>query len=129
MVLPGRPRRWFPRSLRADIEAGEVRFLTGPRFPGRTLVLSTPEGRAEITGTVVSVLRDVAMGATCVCVMEGTARIGMTDADMEPVPHGMRKVMFADGRTPLVVSILPEHRDGLTAFQKAFAFLPAKAPR
>ena len=126
MTLPGRPHRWFPRTLRTDIDAGEARFLTGPRFAGRTLVMATPEGHAEITGTVVSVLRDPAMGATCVCVMEGTARIGADEADMEPVPKGMRKVMFADGRDPMVVAILPEHRDGLIRFQRTYAFSPSQ---
>jgi hypothetical protein len=122
MTLPGRPNRWYPRTLRTTVDAGEARFLTGSRFSGHILAMATPEGHAEITGTIVSVFRDPAMGATCVCVMEGTARIGTSPEDMEPVEQGMRKVMFSGDRPPLVSPILPEHRDGLVRFQRTYDF-------
>lgn len=118
MTVPNMPGRWFGNTMHARVTQGEVRFVTGPGFAGRSLVVDTPEGRVQVTGTVISVLRDEAMGVTCVCVMTGEARIGMNSEDMEPIPAGKRKVMFADGREPMVVDILPEHRDGLVPFVK-----------
>jgi hypothetical protein len=114
MTIPTIPGRWLGRTLVTRVDQGEVRFLTGPEFAGHRLVVTTPEGRVEVTGTVISVLRDE--GVTCVCVMSGEAMIGMNEADMEPIPEGKRKVMFGDGRDPMIVDILPEHRRGLVPF-------------
>ena len=72
------------------------------------------EGRTEITGTAVAVLKMPEL--TCVCVLEGTASIGRDADHLDAVPAGMRKVMFADGRPPLVVAIEPSHAERLRAF-------------
>jgi ferric-dicitrate binding protein FerR (iron transport regulator) len=125
--IPNPPGRWFGDAIRTRVDGGEVRFLTGPDFPGRRLEVATVEGRVEVTGTVISVLRDT--GLTCVCVMSGTARVGMNDDDMDPIPAGMRKVMFGDGREPLIVDILPEHRQGLQPFVQRYRdFLEPETP-
>jgi ferric-dicitrate binding protein FerR (iron transport regulator) len=116
MTVPNMPGRWFGNTMHARVMQGEARFVTGPGFAGRSLVVDTPEGRVQVTGTIISVLRDEAGGVTCICVMTGEARIGMNSEDMEMIPAGKRKVMFADGREPMVVDILPEHRDGLVPF-------------
>lgn len=120
MTIPNMPGRWFGNTMRARVINGEARFVTGPGFAGRSLVVDTPEGRVQVTGTIISVLRNEEMGVTCICVMTGEARIGMNSGDMETIPAGKRKVMFADGREPMVVDILPEHRDGLVPFVKRY---------
>jgi hypothetical protein len=120
MTVPNHPGRWIRRSLRVDVREGEVRFMTGPRLGGRSLVVKTPEGRVEVSGTVFSVVRDAAARTTCVCIMTGEARIGATEADMEPVAAGRRKVMFGDGRRARVLEIEPGHRAGLARFDRRF---------
>jgi ferric-dicitrate binding protein FerR (iron transport regulator) len=116
MTVPNMPGRWYGRTLNAKLWQGEVRFLTSPDFAGNKLAVTTAEGTVEVTGTIVSVLRDENMRVTCVCVMKGEASVGANEDDMEPIPPGMRKVMFGDGRDPMVVAIMPEHRDGLIPF-------------
>lgn len=97
-----------------DVAQGEVVFLTGPGFPGRRLTVDTPEGRVEVVGTAFAVYRDD--GGTCVCVLEGTASVGVDEADMEPVPPSKRKVIPADGSAPAILDIVPAHREGLVDF-------------
>jgi hypothetical protein len=104
-----------PVRYEVRVHRGDLMFKSGPDFPGREMMLSTTEGRIEITGTTVAVYKDDEV--TCVCVLEGTARIGRDDSHMEPIPAGMRKVMFADGREPLIIPIEPGHRDGLLRFE------------
>lgn len=117
-TIPAGPARWFGRAVECRLEIGEMAILTGPRFRGGHLVVTTGEGAIEITGTLVSVFRDTAV--TCVCVHEGTASVGIDAADMEPIPSGKRKVMFADGSPPLVTDIAPPHRDHLIEFEKKY---------
>ena len=105
-------------ALIAEVHHGELRIKTGPGFRGAELQILTTEGRIEITGTVVSVYKGE--GFTCVCVLEGTAKIGMDKADLEEIPAGMRKVMFADGRPPMVTEIQPQHEAGLMEFEERY---------
>lgn len=93
---------------------GEVSVLTGPGFEGRRLVLTTDGSRTEIVGTAVAVFACAEL--TCVCVMEGTAQVGADAAHMDPIPAGMRKVVFNDDRAPLIVEIEPDHARNLRAF-------------
>ncbi|MCB1181942.1 FecR domain-containing protein [bacterium] len=104
-----------PDRFEARVEGGEFRFKSGPAFRGHEMVIRTSEGDAHITGTTVAVYKDP--DVTCVCVLEGTARIGRDGEHMDAVPAGMRKVMFADGSAPKVIPIEPGHRDGLIEFE------------
>jgi hypothetical protein len=115
MTLPDPPGRWFGRGTAAAVGIGEAHVLTGPAFPGSRLTIRTDEGLVELTGTLVSVFRDSLV--TCVCVQEGTARIGISEQDLEAIPAGRRKVMFRDGRPPMVTAIAPPHRDHLIEFE------------
>jgi ferric-dicitrate binding protein FerR (iron transport regulator) len=115
MTIPRMPGRWFGRASACSLSVGEVRLKTGRRFKGSELRVFTPEGIAEITGTMVSVQRS-AVG-TCVCVVEGVAHVGVDRAHMEPVPAGSRKVMLADGTTR-IMPIEPTHRDGVLEFDR-----------
>jgi len=117
-TVPAAPARWFGKTGGCRLESGELSVLTGPGFRGGRLVVATAEGVIEVTGTLVSVFSDSTL--TCVCVHEGTANVGVDAADMEPIPAGKRKVMFADGSPSLVEDIAPPHRDHLIEFEKKY---------
>ena len=99
----------------ATVTRGELLVRTGPAFPGQHLRILTSEGRIELTGTTIAVNKGD--GFTCVCVLEGTARIGKDNADLEEVAAGFRKVMFADGSPSIIVDIEPGHEQDLTDFE------------
>jgi hypothetical protein len=115
MTIPRTPGRWFGRAAACSLFAGEMRIKTGRNFQGAELAVFTPEGKVEITGTLLSIQRDE--GGTCVCVLEGVARVGMDENDMESVEPGFRKVMFADG-TAEIIPVKPMHRDGVLEFDR-----------
>jgi len=115
ITVPGEPQKG--QAMVSRLEAGELRVKTGPGFKGRRLSVLTAEGRTELSGTVVSVFKGTDF--TCVCVLEGTARIGKSEATLEDVPSGMRKVMFADERPSMVVAAEPHHVQGLAEFLEA----------
>ncbi len=99
----------------ATVTVGELLVKTGPAFPGEELLILTSEGRIELTGTTIAVNKGD--GFTCVCVLEGTARIGKDEADLEDVAAGYRKVMFADGSPSIIVDIEVGHEKDLTDFE------------
>jgi len=115
MTVPQAPRRWFKGTLEGWVGKGEILVRTGPGFPGQELMIETSEGRIVVSGTTISVYK--ADDFTCVCVLNGKALIGKDVASLEAVPGGMRKVMFADGRPPLVTEIATEHEEGLRRFE------------
>jgi hypothetical protein len=114
LTLPGTPRRWFAKPLESALHFGEIRLQTGPGFAGHTLIVRTAEGRIQVTGTAISVYKG--NDFTCVCVLEGTARIGKDEARMEDVGAGLRKVMFSGDRPSKIVDIEPHHAEELVNF-------------
>jgi len=114
-TVPGSPGRWFDRAVACSVLVGEVRLATGNRFPGSELRLYTPDGMVVVTGTLLSVQCD-SLG-TCVCVLEGTAQVGVNEQDLEPVTPGNRKIMLRDG-TVKIIPVKPMHRDGVLNFSK-----------
>jgi ferric-dicitrate binding protein FerR (iron transport regulator) len=66
-----------------------------------------------VTGTLLSVQCDTL--GTCVCVLEGKARVGVDESDLEIVTPGLRKVMMRDG-TKEIIPVKPMHRDGVLDF-------------
>lgn len=113
-TLPADPNR-KPHVHQATIYGGEFRIKTGPDFAGREVLLLTTEGRVEITGTSVAVFKNAEL--TCVCVLEGTALIGRDRDHLDSIDGGLRKVMFGDGRDPLIVPIEPGHKESLLEFE------------
>ncbi len=113
-TLPANPTEG-PYVYQATIHDGEFRIKTGPKFAGREALLLTAEGRVEITGTTIAVYKNADL--TCVCILEGTAMIGKDRDHLDAISAGMRKVMFADGREPLIIPIEPDHKDGLIEFE------------
>jgi hypothetical protein len=104
-----------PTPFTTTVAHGELLVKTGPAFGGERLLILTSEGRIELTGTTVAVNKGD--GFTCVCVLEGTARIGKDTADLEEVSAGYRKVMFADGSPSIIVDIEPGHEKDLNDFE------------
>jgi ferric-dicitrate binding protein FerR (iron transport regulator) len=84
--------------------------------PTETVGDVTAEVRTEITGTVVSVYKGD--GYTCVCVLEGTARVGADEARLEEIPPGMLKIMFSDGSPPIETEIAEQHEADLIEFRE-----------
>ncbi|MFT5234181.1 MAG: ferric-dicitrate binding protein FerR (iron transport regulator), partial [Candidatus Krumholzibacteriia bacterium] len=119
-TLPTEPHD-EPYNYAVNVHRGEFRIKTGPDFAGRQITMTTSEGQVEIIGTTIAVFKND--DVTCVCVLEGTASIGKDDEHMDPVPAGMRKVMFADGRDPVIIPIEPAHEASLIDFEKITAHI------
>jgi hypothetical protein len=113
-TLPSAPGRWFRRSVESWVEFGEISVRTGGDFHGSQLTLATAEGRAIVTGTLVSVVRDSSV--TCVCVHEGTVRMEAAGRDLGSIRVGKRRVLFRDGSEPVILDIAAPHRDHLIEF-------------
>ncbi len=117
LVLPSRPGRWFLRSPISRMEYGEISVRTGPALAGGGLIVTTPEGRTAIHGTLVSVFRNDDL--TCVCLFEGSASISTDEKNLGGVPLGMRWVLFKDGSEPQLLDIAPPHRDHMLGLDEA----------
>jgi ferric-dicitrate binding protein FerR (iron transport regulator) len=96
LTLPAIPGRWFAREVSGDVDAGEIRLSTSRAFHGAALALSTPEATVRVTGTTFAVICEST--GTCVCVLEGSVRMGAGQALPAEVPAGMRGYAFADRR-------------------------------
>jgi ferric-dicitrate binding protein FerR (iron transport regulator) len=116
VTLPAPAKRGAEQPLISEIRDGELRIKTGPGFPGTTMRFLTSEGLTEIVGTIISVYKGD--GYTCICVLEGTARVGTDEASLEDVPPGMLKIMFGDEMEPMVTDISSEHEAELLEFGK-----------
>jgi ferric-dicitrate binding protein FerR (iron transport regulator) len=108
MTLPATPGRWFNRAVACSLFAGELRLKTGEDFAGSELRVYTPDGIVEVTATLLSVQCD--LEGTCVCVLEGVARVGVDAQDLEPVTP-------EDG-TVEIIPVKPMHRDGVLEFNE-----------
>jgi hypothetical protein len=117
-TVPAPPERGSEGPLISEVRDGELRLKTGPGFPGSRLHVLTAEGRTEIVGTIVSVYKGG--GYTCVCVLEGTALIGVDEKSLDEIPPGMLKIMFDDGSPPIVMEISAEHKAGLLEFSEEY---------
>ena len=104
-TMPGRAGRWFGRTLRMDVLAGEVRYSTGPRFLGCRLRIEGVAAEAEVLGTTLAVLSGP--DSTCVCVLDGEVRMRAVDGQEETVTAGTRRIVYRGLRSPLVEPISP----------------------
>lgn len=94
VVLPDVPRRWLGRTLRARVEAGELRGKTGRDFIGARLLVQLPAAEVEITGTTFALIANDE--GSCVCVFEG--QVSMTErTGTFSVQPGRRRVVPLDG--------------------------------
>jgi hypothetical protein len=115
LILPNAPGRWFSRQSQGRLERGEVRITTFERFHGARLAIGTPELNALVTGTTLAVIR--APNGTCVCVLEGTVRVGELGGEMEAVTSGRRKMVHNDGSPIEHDAMLPVERIELARFR------------
>ena len=115
LVLPPTPPRWFGRRTALHVMEGEVRMTTGPAFRGATLTITTPDASAMVVGTTFAVILEPS--GTCVCVYEGTVMVGPHDAPPAPIPSGMRRYVFHDGRPPEDAGIRVGEQDLLGEFR------------
>jgi hypothetical protein len=116
LTLPRSPGRWYERVQPFEVRNGEIRLTTGPRFHGARFEVATPEAAVEIVGTTLAVIREPA--GTCVCVYEGTVRVGPRGQTPMPVEHGMRRFVFNDGREPELAAIRPIEGVKLAEFRE-----------
>ena len=122
--LTAPPSRWLGRIASARLMSGELRITTGERFHGARLAVRTPEAMVEVTGTTLAVIREPT--GTCVCVMDGTVRVGaMRGGAMVPVPAGARRYVFVDGRPPEQAAMRPIERVKLGEMMER---RPARSP-
>jgi ferric-dicitrate binding protein FerR (iron transport regulator) len=113
VTLPS-PEEAAMRKISVALALGEASVRTGAGFAGHSLIVTTAEGEATVTGTAFDVYKNSEV--TCVCVVEGEVDIRDATGDIERVPAGMRKVMFADGREAQVLPLAPEHADAIKRF-------------
>ncbi len=117
MTVPNAPGRWLKRTVRSDVARGEVRVMTGAAFPGDRLRMRTPDAAVVVSGTVISVYADST--GTCVCVDEGTAKVGRRGGALEPVPAGKRMVVPRGGKA-FLDKIAPPHQAHLKSFEDRY---------
>lgn len=108
LTLPGLSRSPGRGGVESEFVSGEVRVTSGPGFAGRRLHFRTPEAHVEVTGTTLALIRDSV--STCVCVFEGTARMGTRRDALAAVREGSRRTVYRDGRPDLVEEIRPMER-------------------
>ena len=113
LTLPDAPGRWFARSSSFRVDMGEVRVVTGPRFPGSTLRIDAPGTEVHVLGTTFAVM--VSSQSTAVCVLEGEASMMMPEStSMMPVPAMRRRTVFMDSHETMEEPIHPMEEMRLT---------------
>jgi ferric-dicitrate binding protein FerR (iron transport regulator) len=117
LTVPPPPPRWFGRVVELYARAGELRITTGPRFSGARLLVRTPDAEVDVTGTTLAVILNPL--GTCVCVFEGTVKLGTLGGELTPVPAGTRRQMFRDGNPPVMEPIRDMERMKLGMFRDA----------
>jgi len=115
VTLPATPGRWMNRRVSGAIHRGEIRVTTGTAFAGAHLNVHTPEAAVEVTGTTLAVICEST--GTCVCVHDGTVKVGPHGGSMEAVTRGRRRYVFNDGRPPESAEIRPVEDTTLEAFR------------
>lgn len=117
-TIPAEPSGDSGNTIIGDVHDGELRIKTGPGFRGSELRVATAESLTVIVGTIVSVYKGD--GYTCVCVLEGTARVGVDESDLEDVPHDHLKFLFDDGEEPILTDISQDHEVDLLEFRDRY---------
>ena len=115
--LPGAPGRLLARTSTGAVWVGELRVVTGRAFAGTTLRLEAACGTVVVTGTTLAVI--AGPDSTCLCVLEGRARIVARTGEATAVSEGRRATLFADGRRPVEEEIFPMERMKLEMLRDA----------
>lgn len=118
LTLPEAPGRWFGRTSSFRVDMGEVRVVTGPRFPGSTLRIDAPGTEVHVVGTTFAVM--VSHETTSVCVLEGEASMKMPASDsMMPVPAMRRRTVVMETHETMEEPIHPMEEMRLTHLRNA----------
>jgi len=121
LTLPPPPPRWINRRAEIHVRYGDIRVTTGPDFHGSHLEIVTPDADVDVTGTTFAVI--VQTNGTCVCVLEGTAKVGRMVAgvptDMQPVPGGRLRFVWKGNRPPSYDHMRDMERAKLAEFRDA----------
>jgi ferric-dicitrate binding protein FerR (iron transport regulator) len=113
LSLPSSPGRWFGRRSSFHVAEGEVRVVTGPRFPGARLQVTAPGTEVHVLGTTFAVIATA--DSTCVCVLEGTAKMMMPqESSMMPVPPMRRRTVVMSTSETMEEPIRPMEEMKLT---------------
>ena len=116
--LPAAPGRWFDRTRRLDLQAGEIYGTTGGQSLSFDLTFATGELQAGLTGTTFAVFRTDT--TSCVCLWEGGIRVqpvaGGPVVDLEP---GQRIWVYKDGRPAEVLPLSDMETMKLQMMQEA----------
>ena len=83
--LPPAPGRWFGRTRRLDLHAGEIYGTTGGQSLAFDLTFATGELQAGLTGTTFAVFRTDT--TSCVCLWEGGIRVSPVAGGPDRGPH------------------------------------------
>ena len=122
MTIPPPPARWINRRIEMHVRYGDIRVTTGPKFHGTHLEVVTPDAAVDVTGTTLAVI--VQTNGTCVCVLEGTAKVGRVVAgvgptDMQPVSEGRLRFVWKGDRAPSTDHMREMERIKLAEFRDA----------
>ncbi len=99
---------WYARSSRCEIRRGELRVVTGGGFHGARLAIDAPRARVDVVGTTLAVI--ASPDSTCLCVLEGVARIVAPDGQVADVHAGERTTIAAATGIPRREQILAMER-------------------
>lgn len=116
VTLPAPPGRWFGREIRGEVRGGVLRIVTGERFHGARLTLTTPEARVRVTGSTLAVICEPE--GTCVCVLEGVVEVGRQEGAMATVARGERRFVYNDSRDPEIAPMRELESFELTALRQ-----------
>ena len=116
LVLPERPGRWFRRTVAAELAMGEISVRTGPDLAGGELDVVTPAGTAAIGGTLINVFHNDEL--SCFCLHDGTARVLVDGVDLGAIADLQRRVVFMDGREPLLDAAAPPHLEHMAGLDR-----------
>jgi ferric-dicitrate binding protein FerR (iron transport regulator) len=113
-IVPAVPGRWFGRNVSGQVDSGEWRIMTGPAFGGAHLAIATPATHVMVTGTTLAVICEPP--GTCVCVYEGSVKVGRDPSSMVSVEEGRRRYVFMDPSRPMENDVMrPSEATALAA--------------
>lgn len=125
LSVPTSPGRWVARAVGIRATQGTLRFTTGPDFPGRLLVVTTPHGDLVVSGTPDAVngatlALEITPDSTAVSVLHGTVGFMPISGTAPDLPPGTRTTYFGPGPEPVGGALPARSRGELEGFREAW---------